>query len=197
MEILKRLPSLSDLNVLNSSDKHWKSMCVFKFAAKVHLNIYFLKFPTPIIPGSCVSTHLFLTINSSINSISISRHCCQMEAFSSEMFESWMELENLKMELIYAGGALRSNWCSPLFLLLCGEILILIPVVFSPPPTWFKKNKCIAYKPGWYYYGSAAVVFAMTLAANVVFLEWSQKVSWRFSNKLLETLLLSPLLIQL
>lgn len=147
MEVLKRLPNLSDLNVLNSSDKDWKSTCVFEFASKVHPNIHFLKFPTPIIPGTCVSTHLFLTMDSCINTISISRHCCQLEAFSTEKFESWMGLENLKTELVYTGGALRGNWCSPLFLLLSGEILI--SVVFSPPPISFKNNKCITYKPGW------------------------------------------------
>lgn len=46
-------------------------------------------------------------------------------------------------------------------------------------------------KTGWYYCSTAGVVFAMTH----LFLEWSLKVSRKFSNKLLETFFFYPLLI--
>lgn len=94
---------------------------------------HFLKFPIPRIPESCINTHLFLTIRNSINNITISRHCWQLEIFSTEMFESWIGLENLKTALIYIGGTLRGNCCLSLSFVICGEILT--SVVFIPPTT--------------------------------------------------------------
>lgn len=129
---------------IQSECKCLKNTC-FWLTSKVHSNIHFLEFFSSLTPGSTpLLAHVLLTINSIINNIRISRHCCQQEAFSMEVFESWMGLENQKMELIYTVGELRGNWCSPLFLLLCGKILTF--VVFSPPPSPSFKNKCETYK---------------------------------------------------
>lgn len=93
---------------------------------------------------------------------------------SPQLFESWTGLQNLRTVLVYTGGTLRSKWCSqPCF---CCSVEKFSSLVFSPSSILFKEKK-----PRWYYYGSATVVFAMTLTAIAVFLEWSQKVS-KFSN---------------